>query len=151
MLSEIEGYFYDEPKMSLADLNKIQVLSEELSKEQWVKHVSAINRHFMLLKEDEWPSLIVQNKNHLYHWLEDGNNDEQDVFSQILEAINVSADTLIYFFWMKEVSVKTTWGVFTTNWANFLYEDEGCIVVIPESKIALVLSNGHAWIGERFL
>ena len=150
MLSEIEGCFYDEPKMFSADLNKIQVLSEEVSKEQWVKYVSAIDRHFMLLKEDEWPSLIVQDKNYLYHWLEDWNNDEQAVFSQILEAINVSADSLIYIFWMKEVSVKTIWGVFTANWANFLYEDEGCIVVIPESEAALVLSNGQAWIGERF-
>jgi hypothetical protein len=66
-----------------------------------------------------------------------------------LEAQSIPIDSLLYIFWMRETGVATNWGVFCRNWSNFLYEDEGCILILPSHKAAFVLSNGLSWSGDR--
>jgi len=50
---------------------------------------------------------------------------------------------------MRETAAEASWASFTANWINFLYEDEGCIVVPHDSQISVILSNGHSWVGNR--
>jgi len=91
--------------------------------------------------------LISKKENVLYRWLDDWNNDIIEEFKNIILSLGVPIDSEVYFFWMKEIGVKTKWQIFARNWINFLYEDEGCILVVPESERSLILSNGRAWFG----
>ena len=149
MSKEIPGVFHDDPKMSSSDLDQIAILSESTCSKEWTKFVSAVNRHFMQMEDDEWPSKIVAGNNCWYHWVEDWNEDKFSDFRVRLKSINIPSNSALFIFWMKEVGIKTSWGVFCNNWGNFLYEDEGCILVLPEHEISLVLSNGLAWLGNR--
>ncbi len=79
----------------------------------------------------------------------DWNENDFTEFEFKLKSIGIPDDSALYIFWMKEIGMQTTWGVFCNNWANFLYEDEGCILIIPELEKSLVLSNGLAWLGDR--
>jgi hypothetical protein len=146
---EIEGVFYNDPEMSVSDLNKINILSENAASEKWEEYVSVLNRHFKEMEEGEWPSQIRAGKIAWYRWVEDWNENNFYTFTSHLLGLNVPTNCTLYVFWMKEIGIKTEWGVFCNNWANFLYEDEGCILVLPEHKLALVLTNGLAWLGER--
>ncbi|GHA16451.1 hypothetical protein GCM10008090_27830 [Arenicella chitinivorans] len=149
MGKEIPGVFHDDPKMSSDDLALIEILSDVVSAKRWDKYVSEVNRHFMQMYDDEWPAKIVSGEKCWYHWVEDWNEDDFSEFTHRLESIGIPTDSALYIFWMKEVGVKTNWGVFIKNWSNFLYEDEGCILVLPMQKESLVLSNGAAWLGAR--
>jgi hypothetical protein len=146
---EVPGAFIDDPKMSSDDLDKVYVFSEVESSQKWVEFVSTLNRHFMLMHNGEWPSRVITDGNFLYRWIDDWNRDDFNGFSSRLQSIGIPEDSTLYVFWMKELGLKTVWSVFRRNWGNFLYEDEGCILVFPEQKSAFVFSNGSAWLGER--
>ncbi len=145
MNKEIEGVFYNQPKMSAADWEGIFRLSDAISSSLWQRYISPTNRHFMLLDNSEWPSKIVKDENFLYNWSTAWNAQSPEDFQNILQGLVIPTDSEIFFFWMKELALKTTWQIFCRNWMNFLYEDEGCILIIPEQQKALVLSNGQAW------
>jgi hypothetical protein len=149
LIKEIPGVFLNDPEMSLEDQELIQIMSSAESSEKWKKFVSKVNRHFMLLGNDEWPSLIVKQGCILYNWLSDWNSNRYYEFRSVLEKQGIPSDSLLYVFWMRETGVVTNWGVFCRNWSNFLYEDEGCILVLPNHKTAFVLSNGLSWSGDR--
>lgn len=146
---EIPGVFHDDPKMSSEDLEEIYILSESECAEKWSEYVSATNRHFMQLQDGEWPARIVFGNSPWYNWVEDWNGDSFSGFSSRLESIGIPEESTLIVFWMKETGLKTNWGVFRKNWGNFLYENEGCILVLLEHEESLVLSNGSAWLGKR--
>ncbi|CAH0525758.1 DUF2947 family protein [Vibrio hippocampi] len=149
MKNEIAGVFYDDPKMSSKDLDQIDILSEKDCVEKWSAYISKVSRHYMRMRDDEWPVKIVSGKNCFYHWLESWNSDNFLEFSNRLQDIGIPDNSTLIVFWMREIGLKTSWGVFRRNWGNFLYEDEGCILVLPERDESLVLSNGVAWLGKR--
>jgi hypothetical protein len=146
---EIPGVFHDDPKMSASDIEQVDILSESTCSNKWIEYVSAVNRHFMQMQDDEWPAKVVADSNFWYRWQEEWNDDDFCKFSSLLRDVSLPGNSTLYVFWMKEVGVKTTWEVFCNNWGNFLYEDEGCILVLPAHEVSLVLSNGSAWQGER--
>lgn len=149
MSKEIPGVFHDDPKMSSEDLDEINILSESKCAEAWTEYVSTANRHFMQMQDDEWPFKVVAGNHCWYQWVEDWNDDNFSEFSSRLQTIGIPEKSTLFVFWMKEIGLKTNWGVFCKNWGNFLYEDEGCILVLPEHEESLVLSNGSAWLGKR--
>lgn len=142
---EIEGVFYNQPKMSEIDWQGIFVLDKETSSSLWQQYISPNNRHFMLLANNEWPSQIVQKENFIYNWSKNWDDNNIDGFRDVLLELNLPANSEILFFWMQEIAIKTTWQIFTRNWINFLYEDEGCILLILKQNKSLILSNGKAW------
>jgi len=146
---EIPGVFHNDPEMSSEDLDQIDILNETLCSEKWTELVSGLNRHFMQLQDNEWPAQVVTESNFLYRWQEDWNNEDYSTFSSQLQDFGIPDASTLYVFWMKEVGIKTTWGVFCGNWGNFLFEDEGCVLVLPEHNVSVVLSNGSAWKGVR--
>ena len=146
---EIEGVFYDDPNISKTDKKHIRVLEEESCVSLWKSLVSNESRHFMLLNDTEWPSLIVNKNDVFYHWLDDWNINKSENFKQELLKLPISKNEIIYYFWMQEIGIKTTWSVFCDNWINFLYEDEGCVLVCLENKTSLIFSNGRSWYGTK--
>lgn len=149
MTKEIPGVFHNEPEMTSEDLDQIEILTESECAEKWNDYVSAVSRHFMLMTNDEWPAKITTAEACWYHWIEDWNNNHITIFRERLQGIGIPSNSPIFIFWMKETGIKTTWGVFCDNWINFLYEDEGCILVVPNQEVSVILSNGFAWLGTR--
>jgi len=147
---EIPGVFHDDPKMSSEDLEKIDILNKCECAAKWNEYVRPDNRHFMQMQDDEWPAKIVAGISCWYHGVDDWNNDNFSEFSSKLESIGIPDEAELFVFWMKETGIKTNWAVFRDNWGNFLFEDEGCILVLPKHEESLVLSNGLAWLGKRY-
>ena len=147
--SEILGCFHDDPPISDADKHAINVLDESEASHHWDRLVSARNRHFMLLDQAEWPVQLVHNASVFYKWLDDWNNDVADAFCDALRTLDIDLAQTVTIFWMREHAISSSWGAFTRNWINFLYEDEGCIVVPSVSLTSIVLSNGNSWVGTR--
>lgn len=149
MTKEIPGVFYDDPKMSENHLEQVNILSKDECSTLWQKFVSAKNRHFILLDSSEWAPKIIAENSSWYCWFQDWNNDDFSTFTTMLSTLPIPNESELHVFWMQEIGITTTWNVFCQNWSNFLYEDEGVILVIPDSDISVILSNGSAWYGTR--
>ena len=151
MVKEIPGCFYNDPEMTEIDLGSIDILGKEECGEKWTELVSSKSRHLMRM-EEEWPCKLMKDNHLLYDWLNDWNSDNIAPFKSVLEQkIALPSEAEIFFFWMKETGIRTTRSVFCRNWMNFLFEDEGCILVSPKFEPALLLSNGRSWKGLRSL
>ncbi len=147
---EVDGCFHDDPIINTSDKGLIKILDNNTSIKLWDEFISHNNRHFMLLGDDEWPSTIVRDENMLHFWQDDWNEDKAKGFKDLMsELIKDSTENIVYFFYMREHCIETTWGVFCRNWINFLYEDEGCILTFKDSLDSIVFSNGKSWYGKR--
>lgn len=150
MIDEIEGFFYNDPPIPSELADTISILNEFDAGKEWDRYVSGSGRHFMLLTNSDWPAQVVSHQLPFYHWLEDWNAHSFQPFANELELRgpgNASEEVIV--FWMREHAIRTIWSTFRDHWINFLYEDEGVLVVLPRKAEVFVLSNGHAWGGHH--
>jgi hypothetical protein len=150
--SGYDWYFTDpEIKVLEDDLVFIKPLTEDYSKELWTKYISKKKneRHFMILQKGHWCTF----KNTLlYLWNEDWKNNDYINFSKILvNNIDYCNNDDIILFWMKERAVEIKWSIFIKYWINFLFEDEGVIIINEKNIKSIIMSNGNSWIVNRQL
>ncbi len=140
-------HLHEDPPISEAEANQIKILSESESSDLWVKYISKYNRHYMLLGYDEFPS--GSGDTFLYYWKDDWHYRKSQKFKSKLKNLPFEKNETIIFFWMKESAIETQWSVFYNNWINFLYEDEGCILICETNPNTIILSNGLSWFLQR--
>jgi hypothetical protein len=143
--------YYDDSDIKIceSDLTFIRPLNEMYSSELWFKFVSnnKNERHYMLLGNNHW---AVNKNNLLYLWDDDWNKNDYLHFSKLMDnEIKFNEDDKIILFWMKERAVEITWSIFKKYWINFLFEDEGVIIINEKSNCAIILSNGYSWVVTR--
>ncbi len=143
----IEGVLIDDPQMSAKDRRTIIVLHKSESAELWDRHISCDGRHFMLLPNDSWPAKLIRSTTVRYYWTNDWNTNNVAPMAEILGSMRAPENEVLVF-WGREIGVRTTNGVFARRWLNFLYEDEGVLVVSPSDETKCILSNGRLWIAE---
>jgi hypothetical protein len=150
MIREIEGIFYNDPPIPETVADTVSILSPSDSGELWDHYVSSFNRHFMLLADSEWPARIVATSAPFYCWIDDWNANKIEEFAAELQSqAQTTPSEEVFIFWMREHAVRTVWSTLLDHWINFLYEDEGVLVVTPTQGTAFVFSNGRAWSGPR--
>ena len=148
-LAEIEGKFYDDPPIPESLHDSLHILDESEVRALWSEHVSSESRHFMLMADHEWPAIITSSSDPIHYWNDDWNSNRLSDLTLKLEASGIPGEELTLIFWMKESGMRTKWGTFCGHWINFLYEDEGCIVLFPLRNQAYIFSNGRVWSGSR--
>lgn len=128
------------------DLQYLKPLTREYSSILWENLVSKKKRHGMLFEKKEF----MKNMKFLYNWEEDWNNNNIEPFSIILkEHMDISDESIIYFFWMKERGMETKWIIFLKYWICFLYEDEAPIHLNnTNNKVVLFGPRGFSCIGD---
>lgn len=126
----------------------IKPFSEWYSELLWGRYISNRNRHFKLL--DSKDKLKQLNKND-YNWLDDWNTGTYENFSNYLrENVLYNQNDTILVFWSKETAVETNWSIFIEHWANFLFDDEGIVLINTTNENVLVFcSDGILLTGKR--
>lgn len=147
-MDEFDGnwWFYDESiRVPDNDILLIKPFTKMQSERLWEKFISKRNRHFMLLDGDEFITIGEP----AYKWLDDWNDYDFNKMSTYLrKSISYKYEDYIIVFYMKEISIRTTWNIFLKHWINFLFEDEGTIVLNPKSECILVFSNGLLFVSK---
>ena len=142
-------YFYDEEiRVSSEDIKNIKPLSVGYSGLLWQQYISNSNRHFMLLNSDDKLTLLEKQN---YNWLDDWNNGTYDNFKNYLSRnLPYNQGDTIIVFWSKESAVETNWSIFIKHWANFLFEDEGVVLInTTNEKVLVFCSDGVLLKGKR--
>ncbi|GAA0182540.1 hypothetical protein SH2C18_49010 [Clostridium sediminicola] len=145
----MKWYFNDEEiSVPKKDMKNIKPLSIKYSGLLWETYVSRRNRHFMLLDTNDKQLLLEKDA---YNWLNDWNEGKYENFREyLIETMPYNFKDTIIVFWSKESAIETNWSIFLKHWANFLFDDEGVILINTNNENVLVFcTDGVLLKGKR--
>ena len=126
-----------------ADLEQIKPLTQARSSQLWQEHISKQSPDSDHFEHGDWAAdtkIWSEPEDWQDAW---DNDDDASLPDAILAALQWEDNTTIYFCYEKYNIVETKWGVFKRNWKNFLFFDDGPILLGRKQKQTLWFqSNG---------
>ena len=131
------------------DLEKIKPMTQARSSQFWKENVSPQSPDAERLSSQDWPSK-ASNWNEEISWMAHWEADEPDMPEEILNFIDWQDDVTVYFCYEKYNVLETKWAIFKKHWKNFLFYDDGPILLGRRRSEALwFATNGTVKIGNR--
>lgn len=135
--------------MSEQDLAQLKPMSQLRASQLWQENISAQSPDAERFSNQDWPSK-TSNWLHEVDWMQEWESDEDTLPAEVLEHIDWQDDVTVYFCYEKYNVIETKWSVFKRNWKNFLFFDDGPILIGRRRKEALWFSTkGTVKIGNR--
>ncbi len=135
--------------ISASDLLKIKPMVTTRSTTLWDTFISKQVDHPDFFKKGDWaftPSSWVETTQWETRW----DSDEVELPEVISEHINWDNNTVVYFCTARNNVIETTWAVFKRCWKNFLFMDDGSILIGKKRKeVVQFLSNGTCKVGNK--
>ena len=119
-----------------ADLEQIKPLTQARSSQLWQEHISKQSPDSDHFEHGDWAAdtkIWSEPEDWQDAW---DNDDDASLPDAILAALQWEDNTTIYFCYEKYNIVETKWGVFKRNWKNFLFFDDGPILLVRKQKQA---------------
>ncbi len=131
------------------DLEKIKPMTQARASQFWKENVSPQSPDAERLSSQDWPSK-ASNWNEEISWMANWEADEPEMPEEILNFIDWQDDVTVYFCYEKYNVLETKWSVFKKHWKNFLFYDDGPILLGRRRSEALwFATNGTVKIGNR--
>jgi hypothetical protein len=135
--------------ITVADLNKIKPMTSERANVLWDAFISKQVDHPDFFKKGDWPfdksSWLDQGK-----WESVWDSDEAELPPLLTEHVSWDNNTVVYFCSNRDNIIETTWAVFKRCWKNFLFMDDGTILIAKKRTEAIQFqSNGIFKIGNK--
>jgi len=131
------------------DLTRIKPMSVERANIVWDTFISRQVDHPDFFKKGDWPS----DKN---NWLEQGkweglwDSSEEGLPELIEKHLDWDQNTVVYYCSSRDNVIETSWLVFRRCWKNFLFMDDGPILLGKKRQQAVQFtSNGYFQIGLK--
>ncbi len=135
--------------ISDGDLTKIKPMTKDRANVVWDTFISRQVDHPDFFKKGDWPF----DKN---NWQEQGkwegiwDSNEDSLPELITSHIAWDNNTVVYYCSNRDNVIETTWAVFARCWKNFLFMDDGPILIGKKrSQVVQFTSNGYFNIGEK--
>jgi hypothetical protein len=135
--------------ISDANLVKIKPMTKERANVLWDTFISRQVDHPDFFKKGDWP---FDNNN----WQEQGkwesvwDSDEEQLPELITNHIAWDNNTVVYYCSNRDNVIETTWAIFKCCWKNFLFMDDGCILIGKKRKESVQFnSNGTFKVGSK--
>lgn len=131
------------------DLEKIKPMTQARASQFWKENVSPQSPDSERLSSQDWPSK-ASNWTEEVNWMVNWEADEPELPEEILAHIDWQDDVTVYFCYEKYNILETKWSVFKKHWKNFLFYDDGPILLGRRRNEALWFSTkGTVKIGHR--
>lgn len=131
------------------DLALIKPMTQARAAQFWKENISAQSPDADRLAKSDWPA---NDSNWLSEcdWMADWESDDEPMPAEVLEHIQWQDDVTVYFCYEKYNVIETKWSVFKRCWKNFLFFDDGPILVGRRRQEALWFSSdGKVRLGRR--
>lgn len=135
--------------ISESDKLKIKPMSKTRANTLWDSSISKQVDHPDFFKEGDWPfnKLNWQDSG---KWESTWDSDDPALPTVILSNLTWDNNTVIYYCCSRHYVIETTWQVFKRCWKNFLFMDDGSIIIAKKRKEAVQFnSNGHFKVGIK--
>jgi hypothetical protein len=144
-------WFYKHQEMPVSDddLLTIKPLVENRSNQLWHQLVSKNANHPDLFAKEDWPAQPKTWINSA-NWQKNWDSDDALLPDEIDEHISWEMNTVVYFCYHADHIVETTWEMFSKYWKNFLFLDNGPILIGKRRKeVIQFLDDGSFKIGLK--
>ncbi len=132
-----------------ADLLQIKPLTQQRAGHLWIENISKQSPDAERLSSSDWAS-NVSNWQDEVNWSEAWEADEPELPQAVLEHIDWQDDVTVYFCYEKYNIIETKWSIFKKHWKNFLFFDDGPILIGRRRSEALWFNtNGTVKLGQR--
>ncbi|EGQ7697009.1 DUF2947 domain-containing protein [Vibrio vulnificus] len=131
------------------DLEQIRPMDQARSAQFWKENISAQSPDAERLSSDDWP-MKANNWASSIDWMAAWEADEPELPDAITQHIDWQDDVTVYFCYEKYNVIETKWAIFRKHWKNFLFYDDGPILLGRRRQQALwFATNGTVKLGQR--
>ncbi|MDC0610717.1 DUF2947 domain-containing protein [Vibrio sp.] len=128
---------------------QIKPMSQARSAQFWKENISSTSPDSERLASDDWP-MKAQNWSSEIDWMPQWESDDESLPFEILELIDWQDDVTVYFCYEKYNIIETKWSVFRQYWKNFLFYDDGPILLGRRRNQALWFKeSGKVKLGSK--
>lgn len=131
------------------DLALIKPMSPHRASQLWQTQISTQSEHYSEFHKGDWAYDTTT-------WLESADwqkrweSDENDLPELLATHLQWEDNTVVYFCYESDHVIETTWHLFKKYWKNFLFMDDGPILVARKRKqVAQFFDNGQVQIGLK--
>lgn len=145
------AWIFKHKSLPISDNDKLKIkpMSKARANTLWDTSISKKADHPDFFNNNDWP-------NNQSVWLDNGkwegiwDSDEPELPEAILSNIPWDNNTVIYYCSNRNNVIETTWLIFKRCWKNFLFMDDGSILIAKKRKeVAQFNSNGYFKVGIK--
>ncbi|MCG9582309.1 DUF2947 domain-containing protein [Vibrio tubiashii] len=118
------------------DLAAIKPMTQARASQLWKENISAQSPDADRLSSSDWP-MKESNWKQEVDWMAAWEADDEAMPLELTEFIDWQDDVTVYFCYEKYNVIETKWSVFKKHWKNFLFYDDGPILIGRRRKEAL--------------
>ncbi len=131
------------------DLALIKPLEPARAAQLWKEQISPQSPDAERFSSTDWPSK-ESNWQLSVDWMKAWEADDSALPQEVSAAIAWQDDVTVYFCYEKYNIIETKWSIFKQHWKNFLFYDDGPILIGRRRSEALWFdSEGRVKIGHR--
>ncbi|MDX2367725.1 MAG: DUF2947 domain-containing protein [Colwellia sp.] len=135
--------------ISETDLTKIKPMAKDRANVLWDTFISRQVDHPDFFKKGDWP-FDKSNWQDQGKWEGIWDSNEENLPELITASIAWDNNTVVYYCSNRDNVIETTWVVFKRCWKNFLFMDDGCILIGKKRKESVQFnSNGSFKVGNK--
>lgn len=140
---------HHEMRVSDGDLESIKPLSETYASDVWRRLVSEHCDHPDHFGAGDWAD--QESTWQLEgHWQECWESDALALPDVIANFIDWDINTVVYFCYDSSLIIETTWAVFQRCWKNFLFFDDGPVLVGKKrQQVMQFFDEGRVRLGKK--
>ncbi|PSW17618.1 DUF2947 domain-containing protein [Photobacterium sanctipauli] len=122
------------------DLALIKPFTQARSAQIWREHISAQSPDADHFEKGDWAhNDKIWSEAH--DWQDAWDSDEPELPEELLAFLDWEDNTTVFFCYEKYNVIETKWNVFKRNWKNFLFFDDGPILIGRKKKQAIWFSS----------
>lgn len=135
--------------LSPKDLNKIKPMQATRANTLWDTFISKQVDHPDFFKKGDW-AFNSESWTDSANWESDWDSDKAELPELIQSHITWDNNTVVYFCSARNNIIETTWATFKRCWKNFLFMDDGTILIGKKrNETVQFLSNGTFKVGSK--
>lgn len=130
-------------------LERILPLSQQAANQYWKTNVSKEAAHASLFLGDDWPSRngVWQPKT---NWESSWESDSPALPEELAEHCQWEDNVTVFYCYDTHNVVQTQWGVFKRHWKNFLFVDDGTLLLAKgRDQVVRFFSDGNYQVGIK--
>ena len=131
------------------ELEAIKPMTQLRASQLWKENISAQSPDADRLSASDWP-MKESNWKDTVDWMVAWESDDEQLPQEVLDFIDWQDDVTVYFCYEKNNVIETSWSFFKKYWKNFLFYDDGPILLGRRRSEALWFdSEGKVKLGQR--
>lgn len=146
-----KAWIFNRQDLPVSDTDKARIkpMTAQRAATLWTSSISKQVDHPDFFKKGDWPFAVG-------NWIAQGewepvwDSEEMTLPEGITEHLDWDKDTVVYYCNSKNRIIETTWEVFQRTWKNFLFMDDGVLLIGKRRKQAVqFFSNGAFQLGNQ--